>query len=566
MAQSTLRASTDQEEHVEPLFFRHESLLLDEPTRAQRLRPIEVCEAAARVVASKAIYGAQRIRGLWRIYLRTKEARAKLYPRGIDLRGQHVQLYDKNPEITKSMDPSEMFEKIYIRDLPMSVDNSLIMDWLETHPHLKLKGQIEYARERNSLGKLTDYVNGDRYIWAKGPIFPILPYKAKFAGMTARIMHDTQFQTCKACRNMGHTFKSEQCPAYDENVAAEVFKGPDHPYSNFYETENKIIYKNCMFDTAEHAFQWAKAMHFNKPEVAAMIITAAHGGKAKFIANKYLPEDGTDPVWDSICEEIMREIVEAKFEASPIAKAALMESGTITIAEGTGDLRWACGLWKDIAQVTRPRFWPGENKLGEIIMALRRDYQHAEEMRQTEAFNQYDNATNGEAEAETEDIPKNVKNWDEIDSDDERAIVELEKRDKEEKELNEAFWKAEDEKMKQMNQMQAAHSVSTSDDPASHVLPEDSSFDSESELDEATSASPTGMFTAALATLATKAGLRKTSTPKKQKKKRNTTSPKFSTPKAEIPELSPLPGRQESPMSVDQKVDEITCSSSEKPP
>ncbi len=119
-----------------------------------------------------------------------------------------------------------------------------------------------------------------------------------------------------------------------------------------------------------------------------MIKNAPHGGKAKFIADKYLPEDGTDAVWDAICEEVMREIVKCKFDTSEICKNALMESGTITIAEGTGDRRWACGLWKDIAQVTIPRFWPGENKLGEILMQQRREYQHDEEVCQTRAFMQ----------------------------------------------------------------------------------------------------------------------------------------------------------------------------------
>lgn len=58
----------------------------------------EICMAVCEVVGNaKIVDAAQRIGGLWRVYLTVRLARAQLFYTGINLRGVEITFKDKNP-------------------------------------------------------------------------------------------------------------------------------------------------------------------------------------------------------------------------------------------------------------------------------------------------------------------------------------------------------------------------------------------------------------------------------------------------------------------------------------
>ncbi len=377
---------------VEPLFFRNSSVI-GEATEVEdnKLRHIDVVECISKVVQREQIDTVQIVRGLWKIYMKTTEARVSLYNRGIDVRGIHISLYDLNPYRTRSEDPAEVIERITFKDLSPSVDDSMILDWAEKLPY-ELRSKVQYSRVRNRLNKMTEVKTGDRFILVKGPIIPVLPTRIKIGQFTARCFHDSQFKVCRVCGDSGHKWKDPECPAYDPDQMHALFKGYEHPMSNFFRVDEGIQWKNKMFDSTEHAFQWERAMYFGEPDLAEEIRLAIHAGAAKAIADRFLPPDGEDEVWDSIAPEIMKDINRIKMETSEIARNTILETGEALIAEATGDTVWACGLPKEIAQDTVPRFFKGKNKLGKILMELRAEYRWKEMQIQTQTLNANDAA------------------------------------------------------------------------------------------------------------------------------------------------------------------------------
>ena len=63
-----------------------------------------------------------------------------------------------------------------------------------------------------------------------------------------------------------------------------------------------------------------------------------------------------------------------KFCSCPHALQALLES-KVTIAEATGDLYWGMGLSVAQMQECLPEYWPGQNKMGHILIGLHSMFQ-----------------------------------------------------------------------------------------------------------------------------------------------------------------------------------------------
>ena len=88
-----------------------------------------------------------------------------------------------------------------MKDIPLSVSNDLIAEHMsEIGVNLKTDGKYE----RDNNGKLTDYKNGDRYMYAEGPIKNALNRNTYIAHRKCRIFHNGQFNVdCKACHQAG---------------------------------------------------------------------------------------------------------------------------------------------------------------------------------------------------------------------------------------------------------------------------------------------------------------------------------------------------------------------------
>ena len=84
----------------------------------------EICQAAERTCGFESMDGAQRLRGLWRLYPKTEEARMKLLTDRLVLRGTTVMPCDTNPFLLRPAGNETQIQKpttnLIIGDIPMS--------------------------------------------------------------------------------------------------------------------------------------------------------------------------------------------------------------------------------------------------------------------------------------------------------------------------------------------------------------------------------------------------------------------------------------------------------------
>ena len=88
----------------------------------------EVYKALLKTVPSSQIKGIQRIGGLWRLYVTQLDFRIGLITSGINIRNACIAVYDSNPFLPGG---NENILRLTVKDIPLSVDNSVIVDELE---------------------------------------------------------------------------------------------------------------------------------------------------------------------------------------------------------------------------------------------------------------------------------------------------------------------------------------------------------------------------------------------------------------------------------------------------
>ena len=137
--------------------------------------------------------------------------------------------------------------------------------------------------------------------------------------------------------------------------------------SNFYPYKNKngdkyphdvaVEYDGMTFDCVENAYQAAKAK-YKKDRIQFMTMTP-------FQAKKFADEGNLKvrKNWDSMKLRIMRNLVWQKFSKTPALAKMLLDTGDQELVEGNdwGDRYWGVCDGK------------GENKLGQILMQVRKD-------------------------------------------------------------------------------------------------------------------------------------------------------------------------------------------------
>lgn len=138
-------------------------------------------------------------------------------------------------------------------------------------------------------------------------------------------------------------------------MVIDRFRGEYDFLSNFFYAP--IGYRSYTYMTNEHAYQAARAItRYDHHYVA----TAPSAKEAKRRGHQIR----SNPDWEFMKLEIMKEIVKAKFDQHPMLKVRLMATSPHFLAEGND---WGDKYWGTVDGV-------GENNLGEILMALREKY------------------------------------------------------------------------------------------------------------------------------------------------------------------------------------------------
>lgn len=147
------------------------------------------------------------------------------------------------------------------------------------------------------------------------------------------------------------------------------------------------IYNNIMFETAEHHYQWLKAMFFSDTKCAACILASNNPAHAKQLSRSLL-QGYDEERWKLVRTTYMHEAVRAKFKYSQIARKLLLsyDINTEFIEFSPWDAFWGVTCTNE-KQLSKYKDWPGQNMMGQILMRVR---QEIEPIPQPNLFSDYE--------------------------------------------------------------------------------------------------------------------------------------------------------------------------------
>lgn len=317
-----------------------------------------ICKAAVAISAS--VEGVQLINNIWRLYPTSDAARNKLLQVGLNLDGKKITVRDTCP--TTGHDPNNV--KIFFRKFPLSMNNSAFKLYLEGKG-IELASDIKFDYIRDpDTNKLTKFKSGDRFVYTKPFDIP-LPRNDTIEQTQGKIFHRDQVTIeCKICQG-NHKTGSDTCKHYLELNNVTTIQGHTNILSNFH--DSPIVEDGIPYPSVEHAYQCKRAREQKREDLCEEILNATHAGKAKGIAKALAPGDEIYNL------DIMEGLLRNKINSHFAARESLRESGQGIIAHTIPDLFWGTGLSPEISVRVDPQFWPGKNKLGEILMKLREE-------------------------------------------------------------------------------------------------------------------------------------------------------------------------------------------------
>ena len=378
---------------MQPLYIQN----IDLASLSGKYMPFKICSAADSIVEGQ-ISGSFLIDNVWHIYTKNNAARNDLLKHGMfEIDQQKVELYDVHPAISNSC-PSE---KIVFRNIPPSIHNNTLLQFLDDQPGVIIKSKVVSGKIRNERNELTNYYSGERIVYVKGDFSPVLPMYTDIGTHKIRVWHSAQYDACKRCRHIDHGYlETDKCNAYlhDDDVIA--FRSPNYVLCNFYEA--KFFVYNSYFTSVEQAYQWRKMKHIGQEAYALEISKSKTPGRAKQIANRVPGNLLKD--WHVIKCDVMRELLIAKVEQCSKFRSTLLKTEGKRLIEATNDMYWASGLPPYLSTTTKPECFPGKNWLGRILEDIR------DELRQSTSSSSMDtsDSTNtliGEASRSTTDQP-----------------------------------------------------------------------------------------------------------------------------------------------------------------
>ena len=153
----------------------------------------EICSYAEKTTGFNSIIGAQKISGLWRIYLRDKGGRQKLLIQGMTVRGVQVTVKDKNPYPVRSLYGKEEetpATKVIVGNVPISFSDQEMLKSVQ-ELGCTLRSKLILERDRDEKGKLTHWLTGRRIISVSVPRDP-LPKFIQVGPFKASVYHREQ--------------------------------------------------------------------------------------------------------------------------------------------------------------------------------------------------------------------------------------------------------------------------------------------------------------------------------------------------------------------------------------
>ena len=338
-------------------------------------------------VIGNALHCLQLDRNLWRIYVKSQDSRDKLLVEGISIQNISVTLFDTNPYSSGNHDPTVKTLKIRLCGVPLSVDETAVVELMDKLG-VKPKSKILYEKIRHPVThKMTSVLNGNRFMYIEplenGKTLPRVNY---CAGVRCLLFHYGQPKIerklictqcwenghtrnncnneprCKVCKSEGHKPGDPKCKSYQPQENVIAFNGENNVLSNFFLCDLNIF--GVQHKSAEHAFQYTKALRCGDQESAKQIQQSETALSAKRIGDKIKTNDQ----WIESSQSLMTEIIENKCAQVQQFREKLRSVKKNTVfAESTFNDQWGTGLDKVGTENTKRSEWPGQNSLGQII-------------------------------------------------------------------------------------------------------------------------------------------------------------------------------------------------------
>jgi ribA/ribD-fused uncharacterized protein len=151
---------------------------------------------------------------------------------------------------------------------------------------------------------------------------------------------------------------------FSGNPALNEFK----EFSNMFEAPFQI--EGQTFQTVEHYFQWSKARQFGDATIQAKILKTPSPKTVKSLGKKV--QGFKEDEWNEKKDQVMAAALKAKFIQHPELLQKLRETGTRRIAEADPRGKyWGIGTSAETSKAKDPARWPGKNKMGQLLEALR---------------------------------------------------------------------------------------------------------------------------------------------------------------------------------------------------
>jgi ribA/ribD-fused uncharacterized protein len=126
------------------------------------------------------------------------------------------------------------------------------------------------------------------------------------------------------------------------------------------------------FPTVQHYLQWSKAKQFGDAEAQSKILKTKSPKSVKTYGEKVV--GFKEDEWNEKRDTVMTIALKAKFMQHPELKTKLLSTGDRPIGEANArDKYWSIGTGADTSKAKLPSKWPGKNRLGQLLMDLRRD-------------------------------------------------------------------------------------------------------------------------------------------------------------------------------------------------
>ena len=294
--------------------------------------------------------------------------------RSIQIEQQAYELLDFQRETIRYDSNSDC--RLSLHGFPFTVSDAEIENWVDrwairSSRIMKAKAKATDGRSR----KHESLLNGNRFYYISDvispcPRFSVYQIQAPnddsiIIDVQIQIFYPGQTINCRKCLADDHTAKDcKQTTSRNKNLI--VFRGGQNPLSNFFPVQLESGSKS--FPSSEHWYQYRKAMYVGDTVAAGSILDARTPYDAMLLGRDLNTENSE---WEAHKTNIMREILQCKYDQCPEFQDSLQKSETKILAEATSHLYWASGLPPSTTSSRACETWPGRNMLGKLLMELR---------------------------------------------------------------------------------------------------------------------------------------------------------------------------------------------------